>query len=109
MKSKKKYVTRTAPLPESLLESLSLARKHDLPVMDAVEARRRLQRILGHLEIPGGTIHTLRHTFASHLVQRGVSLFVVQKLLGHSSIKTTEIYSHLVPENFHESVKLLPF
>jgi integrase len=41
--------------------------------------------------------HTLRHTFASRLVIAGVSLYKVSKLLGHSSIKTTEIYAHLAP------------
>lgn len=41
--------------------------------------------------------HTLRHTFASRLVVAGVSLYKVSKLLGHSSVKTTEIYAHLAP------------
>jgi len=53
------------------------------------------------------TFHSLRHTFASHLVQNGVSLYIVSKLLGHSDIKVTEIYSHLSPETFHDAVSLL--
>jgi integrase len=48
--------------------------------------------------------HSLRHTFASWLVQDGVSLYEVQKLLGHSSSKVTEIYSHLQPEQMHNTV-----
>lgn len=51
--------------------------------------------------------HSLRHTFASHLVQKGVSLYIVSKLLGHSNIKTTEVYAHLSPETFHDAVSLL--
>jgi integrase len=47
--------------------------------------------------IEGCTIHSLRHTFASNLVQAGVSLYGVQSLLGHSSPSTTQRYSHLAP------------
>lgn len=54
------------------------------------------------------TIHTLRHTFASRLVQNGVSLAKVSKLLGHASITTTEIYAHLAPnEASEEAVRVL--
>ena len=41
------------------------------------------------------TIHILRHTFASTLVQSGVSLFKVQAWLGHNDPETTQIYAHL--------------
>ena len=51
--------------------------------------------------------HTLRHSFASRLIQKGVSLFVVKELLGHEDIKTTQIYSHLKTENLAEAVNLL--
>lgn len=51
--------------------------------------------------------HSLRHTFASWLVQRGVSIYEVSKLLGHSDIKVTEIYAHLRAEDLRTSVNLL--
>ncbi len=48
--------------------------------------------------------HSLRHGFCSVLVQRGVSLYEVQILAGHSSPSVTQIYSHLQPEQLHKSV-----
>ncbi|MCH7963152.1 MAG: site-specific integrase [Bacteroidetes bacterium] len=56
---------------------------------------------------PKLNFHSLRHTFASWLVQMGVSIYEVSKLLGHSNIKTTEIYSHLRTEDLMKSVNLL--
>jgi len=54
------------------------------------------------------TSHTLRHTFASKLAQKGMSLHEIAKLLGHSSTATTEIYSHLCPNTASQkAVQLL--
>lgn len=53
--------------------------------------------------------HSLRHTFASWLVQGGATLYEVQKLLGHSSSKVTEIYSHLAPSELHSTVNKITF
>jgi site-specific recombinase XerD len=51
--------------------------------------------------------HSLRHSTASNLVQRGVSIYVVKELLGHEDIKTTQIYSHLKTEDLSNAVNLL--
>ncbi|MCL4510009.1 MAG: tyrosine-type recombinase/integrase [Bacteroidetes bacterium] len=51
--------------------------------------------------------HSLRHSFASNLVQRGVPIVAVKELLGHSSIATTMIYSHVRREDLANAVKML--
>lgn len=66
-----------------------------------------LYKLARSLEMPG-TLHILRHTFASHLAQAGVPLYTISKLLGHASVKTSEIYSHLVPESLSGAVERLP-
>ena len=55
------------------------------------------------------TPHTLRHSFASHLVMKGTPLYTVAALLGHTDSKTTEIYAHLAPQHLQTEIGKLEY
>ena len=59
---------------------------------------KRFKRLVREAELDDGyTLHTLRHTFATHLREKGTGLDALAELLGHTNIETTRIYGHLTP------------
>ncbi len=113
----KDYEQRFIPIPPDLTAHLCAWRaqsgplwvisdkngyRPDMRVMTAY--MRKLSRKKGLK----GALHILRHTYASHLAQAGVSLKAIKDLLGHSGMETTEIYAELAPKTYEDAVSRLP-
>ncbi len=73
-----------------------------LPIMTPHSLTRAFTRDKGALD---GSLHSLRHTFGSHLAIKGTPIKVLQELMGHRSIKTTEKYLHVAQQHLTEAIE----
>mgnify|MGYP000351745011 CR=1 FL=1 len=75
--------------------------------IDAKNLQRSWKRALERYDIPYRKFHALRHTYATTLFEKGANIVTVSKLLGHSTIKTTEIYTHVLENVKEKEVQVL--
>jgi integrase/recombinase XerD len=134
IRDSKGHQDRVVPLPTSLYHELQRYWKfHRHPLLlfpnvgrgdrqpQALAARMRqatapmpcssLQRLLilarKQLNIPDASIHSLRHSFATHLLEAGAHLHTIQKLLGHKQITSTMVYLHLTHQSTRDALRLM--
>ena len=104
LEPKTKNSNRIVDIPSSLFKLLPVKNTDELiftdngNVWEARKLYRHWNYFLRDNNLPVKKFHSLRHTYATLLLSKGVELITVSKLLGHSSLQITEIYSHVIPK-----------
>ena len=102
---------RTIPMNQTVREVvLSLRKQPDRPQIFSswrYQLRRQFEQALRRANIKGASFHTLRHTFASHAVMRGIDIVTVSRLLGHSTIQMTMRYAKISRDHAEKAILAL--
>lgn len=95
------YLARRYELSSKPSQAIFLSQRGNRP--DAKSIRRRIEKYARDAGIRKKiTPHTLRHTFATHMLNAGADLRSVQELLGHASLSTTQIYTHVTADRLKQ-------
>lgn len=102
---------RAIPMNQTVREVvLSLRKQPDRPQIFSswrYELRRQFEQALRRANIKGASFHTLRHSFASHAVMRGIDIVTVSRLLGHSTIQMTMRYAKISRDHAEKAISAL--
>lgn len=101
---------RSVPISNSLLKELKLIENknsNERIFKNIKSLQYQFEKLLNVSEIKNFHFHDLRHTFASWLAIKGVSLYTIKEILGHKSITMTQRYAHLSPDSRQNAVNLI--
>ena len=98
--------TKSIPLNKHLQELTQEWQEYTINYMQIQYLFKKMLKEINILDADA-TIHKIRHTFCSRLVEKGVPLPVIQKLAGHKKITTTMLYMHVKDEQLEKAVALL--
>ena len=100
---------RSVPISDSLMKELEQEPKKNQTekVITVHSLEFHFRKLKKKCEIKNFHFHDLRHTFASWLAMKGVSLYTIKELLGHKSILMTQRYAHLSPDSRFSAVNLI--
>ena len=134
VRASKGHKDRMVPLPTTMVEDLRAywafhrnplllfpnagrGNAHGEPLRDRMHAASdpmpvsSIQRLMiaarKELNLPFGSPHTLRHSFATHMLEGGASLHTIQSLLGHKQIDSTMVYLHLTHQSVQNTLRLM--
>jgi integrase len=103
------------PRAFAVLKARAERRMPAMPLFNREDGTSHVERLRMPLEraytraglSPERPWYTLRHTFATRLLEHGASIYDVKMLMGHTTVKTTEIYAHLQPQKLHGTIGLI--